>query len=380
VAQTPSEGSARNPLIDSLRAVAALCVFGFHISVTRPPTLELRPYAFHLGWGVTVFFLISGYVLYRPFLERRLGGRSLGISSYGIRRLLRIVPGYWVALVLVLAFGAGAVTVRADPVTYFGFAQIYGSETVLGGIGQAWTLDVEMVFYAALPVLAAGLTAFRWGSRVRMSLDLLTFVLLWAIAIAWTVLVVRTGLPLDPKLYWLPRFLGQFAVGMALAMLSVWIARGGVPPRPLRFLFEYPSLTWLLVPAGYVLASQPSTALVISDTLDTVAAAALLWPAIVGSVGKGVAGRVLAWRPLVYLGVVSYGFYLYHFAVITRANELTDSLGGPLGWVVWVSVGLAGATALAIASWRLVEQPAIRLGRRLTRREPARRGWSEMAP
>src|SRR2546422_794479 len=100
MAPARTDAPERYPLFDSARAIAALSVFAFHVGRTRPPARgsNLIPYVNHLNFGVTVFFLISGFLLYRTFLVARLEGRPLRIGTYVLRRFLRLVPGYWVAL------------------------------------------------------------------------------------------------------------------------------------------------------------------------------------------------------------------------------------------------------------------------------------------
>ena len=145
--------------------------------------------------GVAVFFLLSGFLLYRPFAQARFEGRRRPATLlYAQRRALRIVPAYWVALVcVVLLVGRSGESATASPVftpegiiTYFGFLQIYDSNTLLGGISAAWTLCVEVTFYALLPLWAlliaripsrspAGLhslRARRAGRAVRHRCDL----------------------------------------------------------------------------------------------------------------------------------------------------------------------------------------------------------------
>ena len=105
----PPPGNPRFPLIDPMRAIAALCVFAGHTvtgvyAFSAHPTLFL--WAAQLAYeGVAIFFLISGFLLYRPFLTARREGRRLRLGSYAKRRFLRIAPAYWVALSIFIAAG-----------------------------------------------------------------------------------------------------------------------------------------------------------------------------------------------------------------------------------------------------------------------------------
>lgn len=357
----------RNQLIDALRAIAALSVLVFHLSVTRlPESATLAPYLLNLGWGVTIFFLISGYVLYRPFVETRLRGERISMSSYAARRALRIIPAYWIALTAVALFGNGAASVREHPPAYYGFAQVYSDETRAGGIGQAWTLDVELTFYIVLPLVAALLGLLAWRSRGRLLVEILLLTAATAAAFLWT-----SSLPPgnrtfgDPQLFWLPRFVGQFALGMAIAAITVKVERGARLPGIADWLRRYPTLAWVIVPIAYAAAATVEMSTATRDLVDGIGAAALLWPAVLHRPGSG-ATKVLGWRPLALIGVVSYGIYLYHYAVITRLDALFPA--GTAGTLGWVLASLAGAVALGALSWVVVERPAIRAGRRLDER------------
>lgn len=383
-APTPmaTPGAGRNAMIDALRAVAALSVVGYHLAVTRPPGGDLQPYLLQLGWGVTIFFVISGFVLYRPFVVARAEGRPLELVGYALRRIARIGPGYWVALTLVVLFGSGAAVVQSEPLTFYGFAQIYSLETVLQGIGQAWTLNVEVTYYGLLPLIALGIAAAPTRLEPKMELAALTALIVGSLF--WTAMIVESTGPSsagaaggfgpggDAKLYWLPRYLGHFAIGMVFAAWSVNANRTGRARE--SFFFRHPTATWILVPIGYWLVSRADLGLTLRDAVRGLTAAALVWPAIASKPGEGVAGKLLAWRPLVAAGVVSYGIYLYHFAIITRTESAVfGQLGGTAGTLVWITLSLGATLAAGTLSWFLVERPSIQLSRRLSARFRAKR-------
>ena len=157
-------------LLDPVRAIAALMVVATHVAswagLTRTPGVVAAIGA-RLDVGVTVFFVLSGFLLYRPFVRARLLGRTApSAGAYAWRRVLRIVPAYWVALAL-SALVLGMAEVWRSPLTYFGFAQIYG-DGVLGGLPQAWTLCVEVTFYVFLPVWALALRRLHGGARTEL--------------------------------------------------------------------------------------------------------------------------------------------------------------------------------------------------------------------
>ncbi len=144
-----NERAVRFPLFDSLRAIAVLLVLAYHVLDTVLPTAgdaAIRPYAAHMSVGVSIFFVISGFLLYRPFVAARVHGRRwIPLRVYAWRRFLRIVPGYWVALtVIALWLGLPGVLSGSGIVRYYLFGQIYERDALFGG-------------------LAAGLVAVRGG-------------------------------------------------------------------------------------------------------------------------------------------------------------------------------------------------------------------------
>ena len=148
----------RFPLLDSVRAIAALSVLVFHASFWSKITLTgsaLAPFLTRLDVGVAIFFVLSGFLLYRPFVRAHLQGTPEPRAvAYGWRRALRILPAYWLALTVIALVVPKPDTFQADhAVVYYGFLQIYG-DLVFGGISQAWTLCVEVTFYAMLPLWA----------------------------------------------------------------------------------------------------------------------------------------------------------------------------------------------------------------------------------
>src|SRR4051794_25208005 len=105
-AVAPPPGNPRFPLFDGLRAIAALSVLVYHTSAYSGAQREsiVAPVLARLNTGVVIFFAISGFLLYRPFVAARMDARpGPGTFKYARRRFLRIVPAYWVALTI-LAF------------------------------------------------------------------------------------------------------------------------------------------------------------------------------------------------------------------------------------------------------------------------------------
>lgn len=386
----------RFPVFDSLRAIAALSVFALHVPMVAQMSFDnpVRPYLVNLGVGVSVFFLISGFLLYRPFARARYlrEGRPATLP-YAERRALRIFPGYWVALVFtVLLVGASGeaqnatdvFTLRGIP-AYFGLLQVYDSSTLLGGISAAWTLCVELTFYALLPLWALLLRRVPVRSnRGFVRTELLGLGVLFVIGVTWTSVAALNSQPtaaqfadvtqIQPWLYVLPAYLDQFAVGMALAVISVAIADRSTQPKAVRVIDRAPWLPWLFAAVAFFLIAHlagwfPNSwaaQVIATHELQAILALGLLLPAVFGDPDRGAVRKLLANRTLLWVGLVSYGVYLWHVAIMSELQDL-GTLDG-LGSVGFILVALGLTLAVAAASFYGIERHALRVSRRLSHR------------
>lgn len=378
----------RFPLVDSLRAIAALGVLGTHAGVVAglyTGQTTLGPYAARLDVGITIFFLISGFLLYRPFVRARLEGHEPPRAGpYAWRRFLRIAPGYWVALTVVaLSLSVPGVFSAEGVLTYYGFAQAYSTDTISGGMPQAWTLTVEVAFYAFLPLFAHGVSRVRCGSaRARLNTELIAVCGLIALGVLYNVVVLAAADPdavrTTPALLALPAYLDQFGLGMLLAVATVALAGRERLPRPLEFVERHPWAPWLVALVAFwasatqlgidtkFFAPVERDQYFLRHLLYTVVGLGLLLPAIFGDPERGLIRRLLANRVLVYLGLISYGIYLYNLLVISKLDQWGFGNDVPVHpYAGWVVATLAGTTLMASLSWFALERPALRLkGRR----------------
>jgi peptidoglycan/LPS O-acetylase OafA/YrhL len=391
-------GRAHFPCFDGLRAIAACAVLLHHAGFATGYSVTGRfgAYLAHGDSGVAVFFLISGFLLYRPFVVAHLDGRTpTAADRFLWRRALRIIPGYWVALVgiyVIFGFGQGTLHSFSDFFAYFGLAQIYDTTRFFHGVNQAWSLATEISFYLFLPLYAwiiRRVAARRTERRVRV--EVFGLVLLVVICVVWRLawfsydpfwhryLAHRHSTSTAPfsalaTQYWLPTHFDLFALGMGLAVLSAWVARRGSAPRLVARVGQRPALCWTLAAVTYwvvctrvglprTLVPLTGTQLFVRQALYGLTAGFLLLPAIFGGQRQGLVRRFLCWGPVAYVGLVSYGIYLWHQAWIGQVRE--DWLGQPVlfhGPIVPVIVIAFTFTMLtATASYYVVERPALRL-------------------
>jgi peptidoglycan/LPS O-acetylase OafA/YrhL len=374
-AVAPPPGNPRFPLFDSLRAIAALAVLLFHVALLSgvdPDSWYGRPLA-HLNVGVTIFFLISGFLLYRPFVAARvLGTPPVRLRAYARRRALRILPAYWLALTLLAVWPGLPGMFDADWPIYYGLLQtlpfLYDPAPCLaiGGCGlpQAWSLSAEVTFYVALPLLAAGLAAFRRRGGARRELAGIAALALASLAFLGYAV---TTYPEHPRLYeahlGLAGTLLWFGLGMALAVLSVAAQAADRTTRAESLVTRRPLLAWAgaavlfgaatALPSEAVQTASEAAVHLLRHLLYGLSAALLLLPAVFGFEAGGLPRRILANRALAWLGLISYGIFLWHYSLAAELDELP--------FLLLVPVTLALSTGVAALSYYVLERPLLRL-------------------
>jgi peptidoglycan/LPS O-acetylase OafA/YrhL len=369
-----------------MRAVAALSVVYYHTAFRFPqPTGELQRFATQRNAGppitaVVLFFLISGFVLYRPFvLARMRGARPPALVPYFVKRFARIVPGYWVALAISSAWlGYGYVFRPTGFIRYFGFLQLYGNHTTAGGgLSVAWTLCVEVSFYVALPLLALAARALGrrlslLGSELAVCGAMVAASLVWQLAI--TLAVSRSNGWFLSLLSMLPGSLDLFAAGMVLAIFSAEQELRATPRRWVALAQRRTWVWWLLAGVAlyfegtFPVTNSITVAWMGTHALKLIGCALLLVPFVFGGGNRGLIRRVLGAAPVVWLGTVSYGIYLWHYPLL---GKLAPHLHGEL---VTTLVVIAVSVAAGAVSYYLVERPAQLAARRVIARMRSRPG------
>jgi peptidoglycan/LPS O-acetylase OafA/YrhL len=389
-ALAPPPGNPRFPLFDGLRAIAALGVLTFHVgefsgALGSGFAGRFEEVAVN---GLLLFFAISGFLLYRPHVAANAAGRpGPSLRRYTRRRALRIVPAYWAALTLLAIYPGITGVFSGDWWRYYGYLQLYSGRTLGGGIPVAWTLCVEVTFYLALPLWAAAMR--RLGGRRSLAVELASLALLVAGGLGVQLAAARggvgylVGISLAGECLW-------FAVGMAFAVLSVAVERDELHIRAVRFGGEHATACWAiavaafgglmaLVPRGGLLgliaatqARQSATTALARIALEAVLVGGLVAPAVFGDRRAGLPGRLLGSRPVVWLGVISYSFYLWHLTIVEliatpgRGQGFAASGANLLahvhvarGLVLYITSFIATAVVASI-SYRFIELPFLR--------------------
>jgi peptidoglycan/LPS O-acetylase OafA/YrhL len=329
----------------------------------------------NLDLSVAIFFAISGFLLYRPYVNAQLHGHGgPGALRFYRRRFWRIVPAYWVALTVLSLFPGDHATFSDWP-KYYLFLQVYSPPVPSEGLFQAWSLAVEVAFYLLLPLLAllVGRAFSKLGPRRRVQAELVLLAAL-SLASALCEYVVIEG-NASPLLQGVPRYFFWFAVGMAMAVLSA--GRGAVTVPGTAYLARRPGSAWaaalvVFVVLGFI-TGQPAdgssfgtgrelTKWVAGGILGMLilAPAVLRAPAV-----RSTPSRVLSTRLAMWLGLISYGIFLWQMGPITWLEDERDTslaaIQAPiLRFAIYSVISLAVTIPLAAASYYLLEKPLLR--------------------
>jgi peptidoglycan/LPS O-acetylase OafA/YrhL len=369
-AQPSASAAPRVDALDGLRGLAALGVVVLHVWMFsygdqhRPPKDVLDLAIGELRLGVQLFFVLSGYLVFRPFAAAALDGRSRGprLGRYALRRCARILPAYWAALAgsfLLLRHldHPMQVDVSALPV-FLLFVQNHFEATIKHLDPPMWTLAIEVAFYALVPL--AGAVALRLGAVRRRQLA--GCLVLIAAGMAFTVLSAERGWPETLSTSLLPHLV-EFGAGMTLAVLLHRRRLG----RPAVAAALLGGVTLVAAnSAWHALGVGPQW--LRSDVGDSpgIAGLALVIAALVARPARG---RALSTGPVRGLGTISYGLYLVHFPVIVALRETGH---WPASLPHQLTAVLIIAVPIATALWFGVERPVLRAARRATSADPVR--------
>jgi peptidoglycan/LPS O-acetylase OafA/YrhL len=355
--------------LDGLRGLASLGVLILHVwmfnhgDAGRPAKGFGDLVVGELRLGVQLFFVLSGFLLFRPFVGAILDGcRRPALGRYAVRRAARILPPYVAAVAgsffllrhldHPMQIGLGQVPI------FLVFAQNHFEQTIKHLDPPMWTLAVEVSFYVALPAVA--LLAARLGpGRVR---QLVVPAALIAAGLAFVAVAAVRHWPVTLSTSLLLH-LAEFGAGMAIATL---LHRRGLR-RPVALALAVAGVALVVANSWWHAnaVGPQQTREVIGDAPGILGLALVVAAAAAGSWRATLLSR----GPVRWLGTLSYGIYLVHFPVIVwlRGTERwPESLASQLMVVTAVSL------ALAAASWFLLERPAIRWARRATTRARAR--------
>ena len=358
--------------LDGLRGLAALAIFVFHgwLYTMPEPSATNRStvgdYAVHeLRLALVLFFVLSGFLLSRPWFAAALGERPRpSIGRYIRTRAARILPAYYVALggsILLLWGLQGTPGLRLPPAgelpLFFVFGQNLSPGSVMKLNPPMWSLAVEVSFYAILPLI--GWLALRLPRR-RGWLTIVPLALL-AVGVIYNWSIAGQGLSMT-----FSKTLAAMLPYFALGMLAALLAHG----RSIEMATKRTLVTAgvaLVVADAFAKAAAPASGIDATMLFSIMRdlPSAIGFALIVGAFAIAPRSRVLGGRVLPALGIISYGFYLWHVPVLMVMRGY-DVL--PLDPFLGTAVALLPSLALAALSWFACERPILRWTARRERR------------
>lgn len=375
--------------LDALRAIGALMVVlhhvGFHTGrYERGWTGAMLA---HFDLGVAIFFVVSGFLLARPWFQASAAGAPHpSTGRYLWKRALRILPLYWVVVVVcLLGEPANSQVDLRGWISNLTLTQLYTQQHHDQGLAHMWSLCTEVAFYLVLPFLMPLLTPrHRLDLRRIVAISALLSVggLFWAAGAAdWTGHAFASE--------WLPAYLPWFLAGTVLAACSVDNRARAMLDRVARDLVGW----WLLALGLFIAASTALTGpvglteaptsgqVVLKSVLYVAVAVCLVLPLVFGPELGGPVRRFLASPIPAKLGEISYGIFAIHMFVLLMGMQLLGlGVFNDHFWTVLVMT-LGVTVPLAALSYAQLERRVMRLrGWNPFERRPSRRPLDESAP
>lgn len=397
-------------VLDGLRAIATLSVIAFHVGVLldnnnfwdtfRYPVVSAV--ATFGGSGVTLFFVLSGFLLFLPYARSLLfQDKWPSARQFYLKRALRIIPGYYAALLLIVLFFQPQY-LRPDHWGQLGIFLIFFMDSTPATFrqlnGPFWTLAIEWQFYMLLPFIALGfLLVARRLISASPARRLLAMCICCGVLITWGLWIRYIGGHFVPAhaapllrvpmlfLYGMQgKYLENFAVGMTICLcytyaqnprhgtrLKMWARR----VSPLLGVVGLLLLLFTAVWHFYIIeAHTPAFSWLVPlnpyfDWLNEMVIAlgygfcmaALLF-------GYSWLKRPFEWLPLCWIGFVSYGLYMWHLPLLDLFHsKILPLLSLSPALLIYGSLWLWAALVVlpvAFVSYRLIEQPWLRLASR----------------
>jgi len=325
------------PEIDGLRAVAVVAVLLYHAQLGIVPGGFL---------GVDIFFVISGFLI-TGIIEAELAAGRFSILRFYERRIRRIIPALMVMMLLCIPlawrlmlpddlenFGQSliATTAFANNVLLMLTSGYFALAAEFKPLIHTWTLGVEEQYYLIVPLLLAAI--FRWGGRRLTIVVIATItVLSFVVALVCVRYAPTAGFYLLPSRAW------ELGAGSLVALV----------PNPADRRGSLAALGLATITGSLLLAGERFAGLVWPMALPVAGTCLVL------AYGRAatLTARVLAWRPAVIVGLISYSLYLYHQPVFAfaRIASLDEPSRAPMALLI------APIFVLGWLSWRFLERP-----------------------
>ncbi len=333
--EPPSSSLSYLPQLDSVRALAVMLVLGHHWF--KPPHAPG-------SIGVWIFFVLSGFLITRILLKSRresVAENRRAMVTFYIRRFLRIFPLYYFVLFVGIFFSA---TLRSDWAWYFTYLQNFRmitaakSDYIFGT--HLWSLAVEEQFYIVWPLLMLFVPR-KW------LLPIISIAIASAVAIR--VYLAHAGWRSFDVYIFTPSSLDTLGLG---ALLAYFVTYRSEQVRSLR------TMSLLLGLVTFVIAALLRWRIGSNALVPVPMGLLSLWMISWAADGiPGVLGRLISISPIIYIGRISYGIYVYHYFVPIILRPMFDRMRIGEGNVFFAAICFVVTIIIASLSWFLMERP-----------------------
>ena len=370
--------SKRNSALDSLRGLSTILIVLYHISFVSGYTVahanSSGAYIDRLNIGVAIFFVLSGFLIFRPFAHSLIHGSPLPKTrNYYLKRAARILPGYWLALFVLAGLDALTIVNTSGFIRNVFIVHSFTEHNVFTGIRQAWTLTVEMSFYVVVPAFAFVFVrqTKRRDGPVSVSSLLKALSVLFLSAYVFRLFIHQTDFWfLKSAHIWLPSHVDTLVLGMGLAVLVEAPASAQILSKVRIFIANHTGAFVLVSVFVWLMSANINMAIGLNKSefhiellghfLYGLASVLLVAPFCVDS--QSLLVKAMSLRLFTWLGTISYGIYLWHMAFLggnfaEKYMPYTENDGQVL---LRFLVVLLASIAIASLSYYVIERPIMR--------------------
>ena len=369
----------RNKSLDGVRAIATLLIVIYHLFSVSGQTINnpngLGQFSGRLNVAVSVFFVLSGYLLSKPFLEGILKNTPFPKpNAFYIKRIVRIMPAYWLALLILWKINAVNIPNTSGFIRNILLIHPLTVANVFSGITQTWTLSVELFYYLSLPWIALVIKTRTKNKSPEESLRCIFLILstLYISSYLFRVFLHYVQIKFfETHAILLPAHIDTFALGMCIATATV--ALEAFPHLKVRrsrlaqmspIFFFMSAATWFWstqIGWGLDFNASPFRVELFGHFLYGISSFCLILPFCLDQ-GDSRIVKIMSSQILVWLGTISYGMYLWHFLFLDGhfANTHLPYQISDMGIATRMLITIPCSITLASISYYLIERPLLR--------------------
>ena len=346
------------PALDGLRGIAVLFVMVYHLELLVPALHEWVKGGF---LGVDIFFVLSGFLITSVLIKEESETKKISLKNFYLRRFLRLMPAFWLFLVVLFFFGYFILpTNEANLIysnnnflyTFFYLSNwhlVFNEAGIMGNLNHTWSLAIEEQFY----IFWSLFLFFAFGDkRSRRQITLITTALL-AFLILFRAVRIHLGFTTTVLYYSTDSRMDALLFGCAASMIFNWRlwSENFLRSR----LFGYLTLIFSAAAIFILLNVSHETLPLYYGVFSVFAAAVALVILWLAANGQSKFHRVLEMRWLMWIGRISYGLYLWHYVSYEFAKK---TFASPIAQVF---TGILFAFLVSTLSFYLLERPFLKL-------------------